>query len=53
MYLMGLSDATMKVVKHKPRGKVMSHRANKLHMPYLTISILMQLPNIWEVNKLH
>ena len=21
------------------RGKVMSHRANKLHMPYLTISI--------------
>ena len=24
---------------HSGRGKVMSHRANKLHMPYLTVSI--------------
>jgi len=38
-----ISPSTLSVLfgfgMEKHRGKVMSHRANKLHMPYLTISI--------------
>ena len=35
--LMDTNDSNIQVTSQKCRGKVMSHGANKLHMPYLTI----------------
>ena len=42
--LMDTNDSNIQVTTQKCRGKVMSHGANKLHLPYLTISIYCSCP---------